>query len=289
MNTRRFPAYGWLGVALVAAGQAMTLVHWRPLSDYWYSLCWYGVALAADAFLARRHRSLLTARPREAVLMLLVSASAWWALEWANAGGFGAWGYSPSDDVPRWLQQLRSTVAFASLVPVTFELAMVALAMGPLARLPRRRGLPVGPTLRAIMMVCGAAALAAAAVFPSLGLALVLSGVVALLDPWSHRRGRPSLLGCLERGDLRLPVALATSSLVWGLAGEAWNYPADPRWTYHVPYIEFWYVFEMPLLGYLGYPLFAFAVFAVHHAVRGLVGAKPAAPDPDDPLSLVGL
>jgi hypothetical protein len=289
MTTGRFPAYGWAGVALVAAGQALTLVHWRPLSDYWYSLCWYGVALAADAFLARRHRSLLTARPREAVLMLLVSATAWWALEWANAGGIGAWSYSPSDDVPRWLQRARSTVAFASLVPVTFELAMVALALRPLARLRLRRGIVVGPKLRATAMAAGAAALAAAAVFPSLGLALILSGVVALLDPWSHRRGRPSLLGCVERGDLRLPAALVMSSLAWGLVGEAWNYPADPKWTYHVPYVDFAHVFEMPLLGYLGYPVFAFAVFAVYHAVRGTLEAAPAAREGDDPLSLVGL
>jgi len=289
MNARPFPLYGWLGIALVAAGQALTLVHWRPLSDYWYSLCWYGVALAADAFLARRHRSLLTARPREALLMLLVSASAWWALEWANAGGIGAWSYSPSDDVPRWLQRLRSTIAFASLLPVTFELAMVALALGPVARMRLRRGIVVGTTLRAISMAAGAAALVAAAIFPSLGLALILSGIVALLDPWNGRRGRPSLLGCLERGDLRLPAALVTSSLAWGLVGEAWNYPADPKWTYHVPYVDFAHVFEMPLLGYFGYPVFALAVFAVYHAARGLLGAAPASPKADDPLSLVGL
>ena len=36
---RILPAYGWAGAALLALGQTLTLVHLRPLSDYWYGFC----------------------------------------------------------------------------------------------------------------------------------------------------------------------------------------------------------------------------------------------------------
>ena len=58
---RPLGAAGWLGLALLALGQLLTLVHLRPLSDSWYGLCWTGVILVGDApyyarfGFARRH------------------------------------------------------------------------------------------------------------------------------------------------------------------------------------------------------------------------------------------
>ena len=41
-----------------------------------------------------------------------------------------------------------------------------------------------------------------------------------------------------------------------------WNFYSLPKWTYTIPYVGFWHVFEMPLLGYLGYLPFGIVVFA---------------------------
>jgi hypothetical protein len=277
---------------LVAAGQLFTLWHWRPLSDYWYSLCWYGVALTADALVGRRHRSLLDARRADALWMLVVSALAWWALELGNRS-LQSWSYSPSTDVPLWLQRLRATVAFASLVPATFELTMLALLFPPLSRLRARRAVKLPAPATLLVAAAGIGSLAAAVALPALGLPLVLGGVVALGDPLNHRRGRPSLLGCLERGDWRLPLALCGSAIAAGFVGEMWNYPADPRWTYHVPWIDCLRVFEMPLIGYLGYGLLALAVFVAYHALRlprsGSSGLGMRFERDAEPLALVGL
>ena len=43
---------------------------------------------------------------------------------------------------------------------------------------------------------------------------------------------------------------------------EMWNFYSLPKWTYVIPYVGFWKVFEMPLLGYLGYPFFGIVVFS---------------------------
>jgi len=49
--------------------------------------------------------------------------------------------------------------------------------------------------------------------------------------------------------------------LFTGLWWEIWNYYSLPKWVYTIPYVGFWKIFEMPLLGYLGYPFFGLIVF----------------------------
>jgi len=45
--------------------------------------------------------------------------------------------------------------------------------------------------------------------------------------------------------------------LLCGVLWESWNFWSDAKWVYSVPLVDFWHVFEMPLLGYLGFMPFA--------------------------------
>ena len=83
---------------------------------------------------------------------------------------------------------------------------------------------------------------------------LVWTGFVLLLEPINYRRGRPSWLAALARGDASLLVALLAAGAVCGGLWEFWNYWALSRWTYTVPYLGDVKLFEMPVLGYLGLP-----------------------------------
>jgi hypothetical protein len=103
---------------------------------------------------------------------------------------------------------------------------------------------------------------------------LVWTGLVLLLEPTNYRRGRPSWLGALAAGDASLVLALLTSGLVCGLLWEFWNYWALTRWTYSVPYVGGVRLFEMPVLGYLGFPPFALECYAMYHWVCGWLGAE---------------
>jgi len=49
--------------------------------------------------------------------------------------------------------------------------------------------------------------------------------------------------------------------LFTGFWWEMWNYYSLPKWAYTIPYVDFWRIFEMPVLGYLGYPFFGLIVF----------------------------
>jgi hypothetical protein len=71
-----------------------------------------------------------------------------------------------------------------------------------------------------------------------------------------------------------LLVAGAACGVLW----EFWNYWATTRWTYTVPYVGHLKVFEMPVLGYLGFPPFALECYAMFHWLRGRLAPSPAAP-----------
>jgi len=45
-----------------------------------------------------------------------------------------------------------------------------------------------------------------------------------------------------------------------------------------VPYLGHVKVFEMPVLGYLGFPPFALECYAMYHWLRGRLGQAPATP-----------
>jgi hypothetical protein len=53
--------------------------------------------------------------------------------------------------------------------------------------------------------------------------------------------------------------------------------------VYHVPFVDFWRIFEMPLLGYGGYLVFAWELFALY----GLVSIFAKRRDADSFLRIV--
>ena len=51
-----------------------------------------------------------------------------------------------------------------------------------------------------------------------------------------------------------------------------WNYWAFPKCQYTIPYGDFAYVFEMPLLGYGGYVPFGLETYVAYHFLSGVLG-----------------
>ena len=92
------------------------------------------------------------------------------------------------------------------------------------------------------------------------GLAEIVLGVF-LLEPLVHARGRRALSSDLARGDWRPWLALWVGGLVCGFFWELWNWRSYPKWIYHIPFVGFGKVFEMPILGYLGYLPFALELY----------------------------
>ena len=102
-------------------------------------------------------------------------------------------------------------------------------------------------------------------------------GWAFLLEPLNYCAGSPSWLADLARGDASKLSALLVGGAVCGVLWEFWNYWATARWTYTVPYLGSVKLFEMPILGYLGFPPFALECYAIYHALRGLFATGTSA------------
>jgi hypothetical protein len=278
--------HGWIGLGIILAAEA-ALVVGQPIVAGWFTpIVWTGYVLLADAVAARlTGRSYVTTHRVDGVLVALASILCWWLFEWYNAprfwrGGADAaglwWQYHGLEPNP-WLRRLGYDWAFATIFPALFLTAAVLRAS--VVRGVRVRPWRPSPSVQRVMIALGAAMVVLPLVVVSSWLVpFVWTGFALLLEPLNLRAGRPSWLADLGRGDASRLLALLGAGAVCGVLWEFWNYWAATRWTYTVPYLGHVKVFEMPVLGYLGFPPFALECYAMYHWLRGRLGPAPATP-----------
>ncbi|MDZ7582482.1 MAG: hypothetical protein U5R30_18335 [Deltaproteobacteria bacterium] len=63
----------------------------------------------------------------------------------------------------------------------------------------------------------------------------------------------PNLLTEVAGGDWRTVMASALAALICGWFWEMWNAGSLAHWTYSIPHVQRFMIFEMPALGYAGY------------------------------------
>ena len=120
------------------------------------------------------------------------------------------------------------------------------------------------PSTAWLYILLGWAMQAVTIIWPQYGFAFLWMSLFFIMDPVNLWLGRPSLLRRTADGDWRLVLALWVGGLICGFFWELWNFYSSPKWLYQVPYVDFWHVFEMPLLGYLGYLPFALELYAMY-------------------------
>lgn len=170
----------------------------------------------------------------------------------------------PADPAARWSGTL---LAFATVLPAILTSERLLDACG-LARGLGSAPLRVTGRFRAVLQTAGVAALGLCLAWPRLFFPLVWIGVSLVADPFVHARDPArSLLGDLERGRPGRIVRLLAGGLAIGFLWEIYNVGARSKWIYTVPGFEAWKLFEMPLLGYLGFSVFALEGFAVWQAL----------------------
>lgn len=267
---RLWPAlapHGWFGLFLISVAWPLNWALPGLRTHFLFFPLWLGYALAVDALvLRRRGTSLLTRSRKDFALLFVYSAPAWWLFEAFNwrtqnweylgAGNFGGLTYF-----------VLTTLSFSTVVPAVFETAELVRSTPFMRRLsdgPRLR--PTRPLLLGMLGI-GLAMVALSMGLPGYFYPLLWGSAFFLAEPINAWLGRPSLLGHLQRGDWRPVAALALGTLVCGFFWELWNFYSYPKWTYHTPGVEFLHVFEMPLLGFLGYPPFGLELFALVHLI----------------------
>ena len=97
--------------------------------------------------------------------------------------------------------------------------------------------------------------------------AFVWIGWFLLLEPFNYWRGAQSIYRDWEHGDWSRTLQLLVAGAICGFLWEFWNMWAYTKWIYIFPHTLSTKVFEMPLVGFLGFLPFALEYFVMFNFI----------------------
>jgi hypothetical protein len=269
---RRLPASAWVGLLVIAVSEAAMLAHVEPFWSWHTPIAWTGYIFFVDGLIWKiRGESPIVNDRAEMVLVALVSVPLWIVFELYNKHTLRNWHYVGLPSVLLF-RYIGYAWAFATIWPAIFETAELVGCLRDRRAPAFRRVEPMPMPLDAvawISMAAGAVMLLAPIVRPSPWLAApVFLGFIFLLDPVNAHNGAESLRGDFAAARPGRLINLLGGGLICGVVWEFWNYWARTKWIYTVPVPPDLRLFEMPIAGYLGFPVFAVECFTMYVFVR---------------------
>jgi hypothetical protein len=258
----RIKPHGIIGVALFCLSAVMLNQGREPFTTYFYSFAWWSYILAADALVyLLQGKSLIVSRTGTFLRMVPLSIFIWCIFEAFNFR-LSNWHYI---NLPPgvWMRWIGYAIAYATVLPALCETTHLLEAVGLFKAVSGRKLYP-SPLLLRISLAIGGSALLAAFLFSRFCFPLVWIGFALLIEPLLYLRGGNSLLRDIAKGEPGRLLTLLAAGLVCGLLWELWNFWAQAKWIYTVPFFEEGKLFEMPLLGFLGFPPFAVSAYAIY-------------------------
>lgn len=273
IERKPFPVWFWVGLILWAGtlfflwgkfSQPKWLIYWADIPLFW------GITITLDGIVYRRTggKSIMGTRPQEILGIGVASMGGWMFFEYLNFFVENNWIYPEGVLISKPEFLLYAILGSSGLFPMTFEMYSL------INTYPRFKYRFIdGPKVKAstgvliFLILLGFAGLFATGYLPNVLFFLlwlapitILSALLIKLDIWTPFRP-------IREGNWSPLLVFATTYLLVGLILECQNYfsgiHADggilvqsynpSYWVYSIPYVNVYHLFEMPILGYLGY------------------------------------
>ena len=273
-RSRPYPAYGWVGLAFLAIAEGLMFRGVEPVATFFTPIAWTAYALVADAAVfAIRGHSRLRNMPAQFAKLALLSIPLWLIFEAYNLR-LANWTYVGGMPLPLLVNWLGYAWAFATIWPGIFLTADLIESFGWWEA--PARPIVFSRATQDVFIILGSVLLIAPVILPrSIGSYLfgaVWLGFVFLLDPINLRLGLPSFEADLGAGRRGRFYSFLLSGWVCGWLWEFWNFWAAGKWNYIFPIMQKDKIFEMPVLGYLGFLPFAVECFVMYYFAAWLLG-----------------
>jgi len=266
--------YFYIGLFLIISGMLNSYAGIERLSDWTTPVCWWGYILAVDAIILKiKKRSVIKNNFRLFLYHIIFSVLFWLIFEVYNLH-LKNWVYT---GVPGSALETYAGMAFSfmTILPALFYTAELIHMSGIFGRIKFPK-ITVSSSLAWLFIVTGFAGLVIPLMLPQntagYMFITVWLGWIFMLEPVNFYSGTESILKDLTFQNGGRLMSLFASGAVCGFLWEFWNFWAGSKWEYTVPFQINVRIFEMPLLGFLGFLPFALEYFAAYHAARLVTG-----------------
>lgn len=270
-NERKLPIWFWISLIIwlvslfILWGKFSGIIWLLKFIDI---LLWWSFTLMIDGYVFFRTggRSLVSIRHRELIGIGFASITGWMIFEYFNFFVDDNWYYPQGNQMPPAEFLCFSMIASTAVFPISFEFYSLfntfenfkkKYSNGIRLLLPK--------WLKITLFIVCLGVMFAISYFPDvlfftlwLCPLIILSLLLEELHIWSP-------FTPIKEGNWSPLLLIALSWVVAGLFVECWNYFSAYHvngaiitqntlyWAYSVPYVDVLHVFEMPLLGYIGY------------------------------------
>lgn len=262
---KTFPIHGILGIILLLLSEIFLFEKLDPFYSWFYSFAWWSYILVVDAVIYRlKGNSLILSRTKEFFVMIPWSIFIWLIFETANLS-LKNWYYInlPHFVVERWCGY---AIAYGTVLPGLFETTELLESLG-LFKKSKIKKTEISSGGHSVLILLGALCLLSSLLVPEYFFPLIWLGFIFLLEPLNYRFCGKSLLRDLEQGNPRKIYLLPIAGLICGFLWEFWNFWALSKWVYTVPFFKNGKGFEMPFLGFLGFPPFAVQAYVMYNFI----------------------
>lgn len=270
-NTKKLPVWFYLGLGIWVVSLVILWGQYKPLAVL-FKFCdmglWWGMTLILDGIVYYRRGgiSIIASRPKEMLAISLASISGWMIFEYINFYVDRNWYYPRAHNMPVAEFFCYSMLASSAVFPISFEFYSLFNTF-PKFQVKYSNGwkLSVPKWICWVIIVLCLISMFIISFFPDdlffavwLSPLLLFINLLYVLDIWTP-------FNLLKKGDWSPLLLLALSWLFSGLCVECWNYFSGTHldgvlktgntlyWAYSVPFVNKYHLFEMPLLGYMGY------------------------------------
>lgn len=258
-------------------GSILTLISWifawgkfSTLSAYTYFPLWLGYILTISGLsLVLFRKSLLSQLGLKFIWLFLLSIPLWWLFETLNSLTQN-WAYLHPGQISHLSYLIGGSIYFSTVIPAVLSTSFLFYWVLRKVQPIQRKPIDITLTVLGSSLLLGLLFLFLIFYHPRLYFPLLWGGLFLLLEPVNYIFKFPSLFSRIAKGDWTLVAAIMGSTLFTGFWWELWNFYSYPKWVYSIPELGSFKVFEMPILGYLGYPFFGLEIYAFTSLAWGI-------------------
>ncbi len=268
---RIFPARGFAGAFLVIL---FWTLNWSLLglrTQWAFFPLWLGFILLVDALVySAKGSSILSRNRNKFIELFFISIPVWWLFEALNYFTQN-WYYEGRQYFSEFQFVLFASLCFSTVMPAVFESAELVATFDWLNKIKISKQIKLDKKYSYLLLILGLVMLFLIILLPHYFYFLIWVSLYLIIEPVNLLLGNKNLFNYLSAGNWKPLISLIIGVLICAFFWEMWNYFSYPKWIYFLPGVNIIHIFEMPILGYLGYFPFSLELFAIYNLINGSI------------------